>query len=566
MMNENLNEVMEISATEKEELIENIEELLDEYDYEYSNYGLTEIVNEWNHNKGNLIKLFKKHPNYVEGKYMIAFSTDFERAQDMDAINAFRWWVCDYALHMTETLPEDINNQRKEEGCSFLPDAIYKTLVHHLLKNENRNIDEELAKKINESMPWAHAHAGQKATRVVNKICTYLNYNKHPDYNREFAKYADGMNPLIIKRHTILSINPLDYLTMSFGNSWASCHTIDKTNKRNMPNSYQGMYSSGTISYMLDGSSIVMYTVDGDYNGDEFYNQPKINRCMFHYSFPYLVQGRMYPQDNDGCSEIYTEFRNIIQKVMSDVGNFPNLWKNEKGTEAASKAIISEGTHYRDYYHFNNCNLSTLKGEEDKPIIQFVVGHDPICIDCGEIHTKTNNINCCQVDYECDDCGRELSEENAIEVSGNYYCRECVRYCYHCEEYHRDEEHWIEGIGEYVCDYCARESGEYFFCEDCERWFSVNDGQYIDDEYICESCYENRYTTCDECGCIVARSEVTYIDGNDYCEDCVGRLFVTCDECGDYIRREEIHVHENGKEYCDGCYKQLNAENEEETM
>ena len=158
--------------------------------------------------------------------------------------------------------------------------------------------------------------------------------------------------------HTILSVNPLDYLTMSFGNSWASCHTIDKQNKREMPNSYQGMYSSGTISYMLDSPSMVFYTVDASYDGNDFWHEPKINRQMYHWGEDKLIQGRLYPQDNDGCSTGYTAFRAIVQKIMSEIFDFPNFWTVSKGTSEAGRYIDSEGTHYRDYNNFSNCTSS----------------------------------------------------------------------------------------------------------------------------------------------------------------------------------------------------------------
>ena len=161
-------------------------------------------------------------------------------------------------------------------------------------------------------------------------------------------------------------MNPLDYLTMSFGNSWASCHTIDKTNKRRMPNSYEGMYSSGTVSYMLDKPSMVFYTVDAAYEGKDFWHEPKINRQMFHWAEDKLVQGRLYPQDNDGNGGAYTPYREIVQKIMSEIFEFPNLWTVSKGTDAASKYVVSEGTHYRDYESYSNCTLSRPKGSENE--------------------------------------------------------------------------------------------------------------------------------------------------------------------------------------------------------
>lgn len=517
-----------ITEEEREILTKEMINLWFEYDYAYTPEAINKIIDEWAFNKAKLIQQFKRHENYIEGKFMIAFSTDYQRVIDTVAINKFINWLehiirdKEYYLNVPAD-SRDINH--------YLYDEMYQVLVSYTKENSFRNFTEpfltsEMVDEIKKAFPYIRCNAGQKTCRVLNKICQHLGYDRHPEYNREYAKYADALSPITIKRHTILSVNPIDYLTMSFGNSWASCHTIDKSNKRNMPNSYEGMYSSGTISYMLDGSSIVMYTVDGDYNGNEFYTQPKINRNMFHYSFPYLVQGRMYPQDNDGCSQIYTEFRNIAQKVMSEIGNFPNLWKNEKGTEAASKAIVSEGTHYRDYNHFDNCNLSTIKGKENDPIKKFKVGHKPICITCGSEHSVNGNISCCTSQRECEECGELLDDDDIIWINGNSYCRECCNYCENCGEYHLGSEYHIEDRNEWVCEYCTTDSGNYFYCDECEEWYTTSQENYIDNEYIClcDECYYERYTECTECGERIERNQAFWHDECPYCEECFNAL------------------------------------------
>ena len=187
----------------------------------------------------------------------------------------FDWVIQSPVIVLKNDVPKEVEETRKKEGCHFLPSDAYLALSYDgMLRTLDVLLTSEQAEEINKVFPFAYAHTGQKANRVVNKIMKYLGYDKHPDYNKEYAKYADSMSPMTIKRHTILSLNPIDYLKMSFGNSWASCHTIDQKNKRDMPNSYQGAYCSGTISYMLDGTSMVFYTVDASYEGDEFYDEP----------------------------------------------------------------------------------------------------------------------------------------------------------------------------------------------------------------------------------------------------------------------------------------------------
>ena len=522
-----------ISEKERETLLSEMHNLLEEYDYKCTDRALNKIIDTWAFNKADMIAAFKKHPHYLEGKFMIAFDTNIDRNIDVrGAKHFFNYYLNDVARWCKDDIPENLKKQREEEGCGLLPDKLFKLLLGDYGINTvtTKTLSSEMAEKINKVAPWAHAHEGQKTTRVVNKICTYLGYNKHPEYNREFAKYADAMSPMQIKRHTVLSLNPLDYLTMSFGNSWASCHTIDKSNKRGMPNSYEGQYSSGTVSYMLDETSSIFYTVDSNYEGNEYYTQPKINRQMFHWSRPCLVQGRLYPQDNDGCSEEYRVYREIAQKIFSELYGFPNFWHNTKGTDAASRYIYTEGTHYEDYTYYSNCNLSVIKGEEGNEKI-FTVGHTPICIECGCEHDESGCINCCNIPnkFICNDCGDEINEEDVIWIDGEAYCRDCVDFCDCCEEYHRSESTWINDRHIYVCESCLEEY--YSYCEFCNRYFDNDDMHYVDDDgYVCSDCFEEHFCECESCNTNVRRINAQRIGRYYYCDDCAEDVEEKTDE------------------------------------
>lgn len=521
-----------ISESERKTLLSEMHNLLEKYDYKYTDRALNKIIDTWAFNKADMIAAFKKHPNYLEGKFMIAFDTNIDRSLDENRAKVFfDHYLIKVAKMYINIIPEDLKKQREEDMCSILPDKLYKLLFGGRIDRYfYKNISSEMAEEINKIAPWAHAHEGQKTTRIVNKICTYLGYNKHHEYNREFAKYADAMSPMQIKRHTVFSLNPLDYLTMSFGNSWASCHTIDKSNKRGMPNSYEGQYSSGTVSYMLDETSAIFYTIDPSYNGNEYYTQPKINRQMFHWSRPCLVQGRLYPQDNDGCSEEYRVYREIAQKIFSELYDFPNFWHNTKGTNAASRYICGEGTHYEDYTYYSNCNLSVIKGEEGNEKV-FTVGHAPICIECGCEHSESECINCCNnpISLQCNGCGCEISEDDAIYIDGEAYCRDCVDYCDCCEEYHRSESTWIEDRHIYVCEHCLNEY--YSCCEWCNRYYDMDDMHYVEGEGdVCPDCFEEHFCECESCNTNVRRSNAQRIGRYYYCDDCAEDVEEETDE------------------------------------
>lgn len=534
-----------ITVEEKNYLQDKMIDLLEEYDYSYTEDAVWDIIDTWSQRKATLIEAFKQHPNYIDGKFMIAFDTDYEREIDKNALREFENWLwCNRSLAV-----DNCKNAEVILFQDFTSDV--RMFIGEVRTFCSRSLDENNVNFINKYVPWAKATIGTKTTRMVNKICDYLGYTKLPDYNREFAKYADALSPIKIKRHTILSVNPLDYLTMSFGNSWASCHTIDKTNRRGMPDNYSGCYSSGTVSYMLDSTSMVLYTVDASYQGDEYWNEPKITRQMFHYGEDKLVQSRLYPQCNDSNGEAYTPYRNLVQEIIATVFNFPNLWTIKRGTELMQEFIDSCGTHYRDYYSFPSCVMSRRKGVENENHI--TVGANPICVECGYTHSNSECINCCTDNSKitCAHCGCVCDEDDVEYINGEYYCHDCCSYCDCCQEYYVGDSHYIRSENQYVCGYCLDEY--YRYCEECEEYEDKNDCTYVEsvDGYVCNSCLEQYFSYCDDCGCYYRDTLTRTENGHYVCDDCLEENYFYCDVCEEYCH---IDDKVEDKDICKYCY------------
>lgn len=444
-----------IPEEQKKELREEMITLLEQYGYHPTELGINKEIDEWYNNKYSLIKLFEKHPNY-NGKYQIVFDTDFKREINDNIIAKFRSYVkntfakmyqekisCftyDELKDITDNLSYIIRNMEKLIDRDSYPEVnghgieyyqkeyirfstYFETLKrkditslssYYVTREMYRKWDklddiiisidadsvreclpfcnERFTEFINEKFPEVKAVKGQKVSRVINKLCCMFGLDKDKKYNKEFAMFSDSINPLMIKRHTVFSIHPVDYFTMSFGNSWASCQTIDKENIRDMPDNYHGSRSSGTLSYMLDGVSAILYTVDKSYNGNKLELEPKINRNMFHIGEDKIVQGRLYPQCNDGNDVFYTKFREIAQKIIADCMGRPNIWLKKK---SVGEYVETTGTHYTDYTLFSSCNVSFLK--DDSGNInenEIEIGHYPICPICGEEHYSQENICC----------------------------------------------------------------------------------------------------------------------------------------------------------------------------
>lgn len=606
----------DLTEEERKSLRAEIKDLLEEYDYDPTDTGVNKILDEWIKNKGWMINLFKKHPNY-NGKFQIVFDSDYNRVCDKNILFSFKEYF--YRVAKKKLLKnvilggfsygetKDIFDKMrgivsrlddlyyewgyrapdyKEKGQELIRwekkyDLYRRKINEGSLVREGYDIyniedydtyrkirdfadelyymkehiaDEKFANLVNKYFPKVKAVVGQKVSRIVGKIAKQLGIDKDVDWNKEYAKYCDAINPLAVKRHTILSCHPIDYFTMSFGNSWASCHTIDKTNKRNMPNDYEGCYSSGTLSYMLDGSSFVYYTVDKDYNGNELELQDKINRNMFHMGEDKLIQARVYPQATDGEEGIYKQIREIAQKVIADCLGVPNLWKNIKGSRECSDVTSSYGTHYRDYTSFSDCNVSYLKGETELVNINRIsIGHNPICPNCGREHDYEKAIECegCYCgEVQCYECGEYYDREDMHEIDGGWYCEDCCFYCDYHERWEvgcRDDQTWVDGYGR-VCDE-AMDSGDFYTCDRCGDVYLIEgDYNYIETEdghhYCGINCAER-----DGYRCIS--------DGEWYPEDQV--LFCECCE-------RDVHIDDWNSELecCTDCEEEVKAECAEE--
>lgn len=449
----NMHKTYDITAEEKESLVTEMMNYLKLCRYDDVTKNAAEkIIDEWVKNKGWIISLFKNHPNY-NGRYQIVFDEDYQRKFDMHAVRNFSRWIsinkemvlegnevkitafslqeaakhyqkCKDALSYFKDIAADlkttdikINGKNKtefEDEYKYFKNIIdkYRMLsnqekiyidygraydikaykIYRRLANLSDNLDEfkssfiskENADKINKMFD-VNAVAGQKLSRVINKIMTYTGLCNHSDYNKSFTAYADAVNPLKVTRHTILSVHPIDFLTMSNGNSWTSCHSVIN----------RGQYHSGTMSYMLDRSSFVYYTVDKSFSGEDYHNQQKLVRCMFHMSNDKIVQGRVYPQATDVCEETYLEIRNIVRRVLASCLDISDDWTIKKGCSACDAETNSLGTHYKDYLYNSNCNISKIK-RNDKFVSskKIVIGRNPICLKCGEHHSRTSTMYC----------------------------------------------------------------------------------------------------------------------------------------------------------------------------
>lgn len=174
------------------------------------------------------------------------------------------------------------------------------------------------------------------------------------------------------------------------------------------------------------------------------------------------------------------------------------------------------------------------------------------CAECGEIIPITEAIKTADGDYICADCmdtyyytcskcGGIFRIEDGYystheDPDGNYICDNCFDdYCFICDccdSVHWDSEKvYIEDTGEAVCEDCAENSGDYFLCEDCGYWYSMD--RNYNDPYIegigrrelCNNCLDENYHYCDNCG-------------NYYCDDDWDYDYDMCISCAEEERHD----------------------------
>lgn len=123
----------------------------------------------------------------------------------------------------------------------------------------------------------------------------------------------------------------------------------------------------------------------------------------------------------------------------------------------------------------------------------------------------------------CERCEERVLLEDATEIGGEFYCEHCrdrlFVECAECGEWVRkDECSYVDSVDGYVCESCL---DDYSSCECCEGLFRTDDmRRTYRDGRVCDSCYENNYTSCEECGIAVNYDDEVYRGGRYYCPDC----------------------------------------------
>jgi len=140
-----------------------------------------------------------------------------------------------YDVDLNEMKAYILNKFKNEGDFDFLKEGLIEELVDEMM-----SVDQAYLAKLSEDDDY-------EDDDVYEMLIAALQ-NKYPNYNHDFAVIADAVNPLKNTQVAILSVNPCDFLKMSYGEGWDSCHHVG----------HHGCYHAGTQSYIMDSSSMIL--------------------------------------------------------------------------------------------------------------------------------------------------------------------------------------------------------------------------------------------------------------------------------------------------------------------
>lgn len=476
----------------------------------YTYEGIKANIEAWMTNKQPLFNLLRKHPNWNEEAKAIVFTNEEIRMPDIneykDAFDDLIRCVYNYTnitneLERTRTKNDGsaqyhLFNMLKKIRDNMFDSVVTETMIQGLERFYS-DIVEEL-----------HIKVGQKFSRVLNRIFKYCKLDQMTEYNKLFARISDTINPLKATKISVLSVNFLDFLLMSNGNSWSTCQTITH-------NGCEGIYKAGTLSYANDKISMVYYTIDKNYEGADYCLEPKITRQIFFYKNNLLVQERLYPKSHDyddKASEhsLVTQYRNVVESIIAICEGKPNFWEKA----AVDICATSDSFMYRDWDCFDNW-IYKIKGEDIPKRI--TVGNTSYCLHCGKPKVCTgDNIECrylycdeCYYLVKCAHCGKIIDirnpswyrDSNYVQINGQYYCRDCgaVVHCdfHDCWELvEPNQMRTVEGYGQICPDAYnyLMSTNQIYRCSECGSCISIRSNcgdmniRFYNGKPVCSNC------------------------------------------------------------------------------
>ena len=307
---------------------------------------------------------------------------------------------------------------------------------------------------------------GMKPIRALSKIVSYFGAENFKDFEEFRCKHSLIYNDKIIKGNLIISIHPLDFITMSDNSlGWSSC----------MSWTDDGCYHLGTVE-MMNSNNVVVCYLEGstpyEFNNEhpedeEWTWNNKKWRQMFYVTKDIIVSGKAYPYKHlDLTRTVLEKLRELAKENFNWTYSFgpetyhdmKNIWSifrmdNNRewvanGTSIKHNILFDTKNMYNDMLNDNNYEFLCVRNKVKKEKIISYSGKAR-CICCNDILLEENDYqddyndrflntgkvicNECLEKSRCSCCGKIKGSNNLIKIKIREFRLESVRnFCKDC--------------------------------------------------------------------------------------------------------------------------------------
>ena len=474
-----------------EDLIK-IDKYLTLYGSPYREISTEDFLKVWSNNKSKLYKLFGDSLFY---KFPIKYTrSEDEKSSEYNRIlfninDKFRMKFIDLIYKLMKENKIVVNN--------------YNGTVSPLFSTYNY-VMEQVGTKIVISRPdkkkGLQIQSTTKPIRAINSIMNYISdlveENEYKELFKMFEQFriecSKVNNADVSNGELVMSIHPLDFITMSDNNSqWSSCMSWYNT----------GDYHLGTIEMLNSNNTICCYIEN---KKDKYYFNDKDKttewsnkrwRELFYINKDIILSGKGYPYQNENISKIILDklkelaAKNIGWNYQYGIEQYEDM-KHITGTKSLNKIreniythnaykkniIIDTHAMYNDFLNDSATKYFCYRNKVKHSKIYSVSGKDE-CVCCGE------SINRYHGPIDTDDIYTYYNERYEAHSTVCYGCIKKYLTCESCGHVNMEEMSTIilpSGDKVKVCKECLESMWSIVLCADCGEPFYI--GRYHSDK------------------------------------------------------------------------------------
>lgn len=427
--------------------------------------GIDEWLKYWSINKIKMYKLLGNKLIYqVPFEYNKSQDELSEQLSNLICCSNFPNKLYDWLHSHSDVFP---NN---------LKEVISSCCRHYILASDE--IRDNIKFKLEGEKKTFQVQKGQKPIRVLGRFLTYCKNIDDVDkviqaYEEFRLTHSMILNDKTIKGNIVISIHPLDFMTMSDNNSnWQSCMSWKDS----------GCYHVGTVEMMNSNNVLCCYIENeepyyfSDKHEEEYKWHNKKWRQLVYFTKDIIVSGKSYPYHNDEISKaLIGIIRDLARKNLGWTYSFgPELYKDMAHITGSYSMRRAKGyIHYKDMRKHN------------------------IIFDSKGMYNDMLNSN--HINYWC--VRNKVKHNKVISYSGKAPCLCCGEPVIYDTEYYYDYNERYGNCGSTVCTDCL----DNFRCDICnenypnEKHYDIylENGKQVK---ICERCIKNYIRKCPDCG------------------------------------------------------------------